>query len=83
VLRYFESAAVHHHADEENDLFPALLKAMADSDTNPIRQLMQQLVAEHRQLEALWRAVRAQLLPVARGETPGLSAQLVQNFERA
>ena len=29
VMRYFDTAARDHHADEEEDLFPALLDAMA------------------------------------------------------
>ena len=32
VLRYFETAAKDHHADEEVDLFPALIESMAGSD---------------------------------------------------
>ena len=30
VLRYFDSAAKDHHADEEQDLFPALIESMAE-----------------------------------------------------
>lgn len=29
VMRYFDTAARHHHEDEEQDLFPALLESMA------------------------------------------------------
>jgi hypothetical protein len=32
VMRYFDTSARHHHADEEEDLFPALIEAMAGSD---------------------------------------------------
>ena len=39
VMRYFDTAAVDHHADEEVDLFPALIEAMAGSDAVCLREL--------------------------------------------
>ena len=39
VLRYFDTSAVDHHADEEIDLFPALIDSMAGSDATCIREL--------------------------------------------
>jgi hemerythrin-like domain-containing protein len=61
VMRYFELAAPQHHADEEQDLFPALLESMAGSDPVCLRELTTALTAEHRALEALWRRLRAEL----------------------
>ena len=40
VLRYFDLAAPDHHADEEQDLFPALLESMAGSDAVCLRELI-------------------------------------------
>ena len=45
VMRYFDTAARDHHADEEEDLFPALLEAMAGSDAVCLRALTDGLVA--------------------------------------
>jgi hemerythrin-like domain-containing protein len=64
VIRYFDSAALDHHADEEEDLFPALLEAMAGSDPVCIRELTGSLADEHRQLARLWVPVRAWLAAV-------------------
>ncbi|MEO5733297.1 MAG: hemerythrin domain-containing protein [Rubrivivax sp.] len=61
VIRYFDTAAVLHHADEEQNLFPALLESMAASDPVCLRQLTQDLATQHRELEARWRRVRASL----------------------
>ena len=61
VMRYFELAAPHHHADEEQDLFPALLESMAGSDPVCLRELTAALTAEHRVLEGLWRTLHAAL----------------------
>lgn len=80
VMRYFDTAAKHHHEDEEQDLFPALLEAMAGSDAVCIRELTGALVAEHRQLEGRWAALRRQLAAIADGQTQTLSAQEIDDF---
>jgi hemerythrin-like domain-containing protein len=78
VMRYFDSAAVHHHADEERDLFPALLEAVAGSDAVCVRELTAGLVAEHRELEGHWRRVRDALAPLAAGAAASLAAPDVE-----
>ena len=67
VMRYFDTSARDHHADEEQDLFPALIESMAGSDAVCVRELTGGLAAEHRELEARWRRVRAVLERVAAG----------------
>ncbi len=62
VIRYFETAAKLHHADEERNLFPALIESMAGSDAVCIRELTEGLIAQHRLLEAQWRGVHTALL---------------------
>ncbi|WP_338414301.1 hemerythrin domain-containing protein [uncultured Sphaerotilus sp.] len=57
VLRYFDLAAPHHHLDEERHVLPPLLA----SDDADLRALAEQLVAEHRRMEALWAALRVPL----------------------
>ncbi len=86
VMRYFDHAANDHHADEEQDLFPALLESMAGSDPVCLREMTAGLTAEHRQLEALWRRVRADLQRIGEGESASLRAdaaeELVALYER-
>lgn len=67
LMRYFNTSAVHHHADEEVDLFPALIESMAGSDAVCLRELTASLTAEHRELEQRWRALQRRLEQVARG----------------
>jgi len=71
VIRYFDTAAVHHHADEEIDLFPALLEAMAGSDAVCIRALTEGLTQDHVRLSAQWAALKTSLqaLQNARADT--------------
>lgn len=80
VLRYFDHAALDHHADEEQDLFPALLEAMAGSDAVCLRDLTEQLTRQHRELEAHWRALRPVLEHIAAGEAVALDAALVEGM---
>lgn len=83
VLRYFDTAAVHHHADEEHDLFPALLESMAGSDAVCLRELIDALHTQHRELDAHWRAVRRELVDIAGGGSATLDAAAVEALAEA
>lgn len=80
VMRYFDRAAVDHHADEEQDLFPALLESMAGSDAVCLRELVASLSQQHRELESHWHALRPQLQRVAAGDAAVLDAALVEGL---
>ncbi len=71
VIRYFDSAARQHHEDEEQDLLPAMIEAMAGSDAVCLRELSETLAAQHRRLEALWAEVRRELQPIGAGGADG------------
>ncbi|MFN4361904.1 MAG: hemerythrin domain-containing protein [Hylemonella sp.] len=58
VLRYFDLAAPLHHQDEELHVFPPLL---AGADV-ALQAVVRRLQAEHREMEALWTALRPTLL---------------------
>ncbi len=57
VMRYFDLAGPAHHLDEEQHLFPAL----ALHPIAKLRQLAQQLQAEHLDLAQRWQRVRQDL----------------------
>ena len=78
VMRYFDTAARDHHADEEQDLFPALIESMAGSDAVCLRELTASLASEHRKLEACWQRVRAALERIVAGEPVSLAGLDVQ-----
>jgi hemerythrin-like domain-containing protein len=82
VMRYFDSAARDHHADEETDLFPALRAAAAAEVGAPERvaALVSELIAQHRELEALWQRLRAVLEAVRAGTTASLDAAPLDAF---
>src|ERR1041384_3845494 len=77
VMRIFDIAAPLHHADEESDLFPALLESMAGSDAVCLRDLTTALSAEHCELQRRWHSLRRALEQVGSGDASALSADEV------
>jgi hemerythrin-like domain-containing protein len=80
VMRYFDTAARDHHADEEEDLFPALIESMAGSDPVCLRQLIDSLTNEHRELERLWSRVKPWLAAVEAGSATSPVAAAIDSF---
>lgn len=80
ILRYFDGPALFHHADEEKDLFPALLESVAGSDATCLKGLFERLTTEHRVLEGQWRGLRPLLVKLQEGETVQLPHDDIQAF---
>jgi hemerythrin-like domain-containing protein len=78
ILRYFDTAAVNHHADEEASIFPRLLAAEPAA-----AGLVAELDAEHRQLAARWRHLRPLLAAIAAGVRANLAPREVAELRRA
>jgi hemerythrin-like domain-containing protein len=76
ILRYFDTAGQFHHQDEELDLFPQLLA----SGDPAAAGLMAALLAEHRELEQCWRALRPELLGLTLGASTRLEEGVVSRF---
>jgi iron-sulfur cluster repair protein YtfE (RIC family) len=60
LLRYFDTAAVNHHADEEASLFPRLREADAGADA-----MVRSLEDDHAALTARWARLRPLLTAIA------------------
>jgi hemerythrin-like domain-containing protein len=76
VLSYFDTAAVHHHDDEERNLFPLLEQANAPGACD----LVETLTLEHDEQALLWRRLRLQLQAVEAGMASTLDDALAQRF---
>jgi hemerythrin-like domain-containing protein len=78
ILRYFDAAAPHHHADEESSLFPRLAAAAPE-----IATITGSLQREHRRLDAQWRKLRPLLAAIATGNGAFLPPKGVAAFAAA
>ncbi len=76
VLRYFELALPHHHADEEEDIFPAL-RSLHELKLNAAIDAVQ---AEHLLLDTLWQQVRPWLNRIAQGAKPEATPAVLPQF---
>jgi len=63
VLRYFEIAAPHHHADEEENLFPPLRKIPT------LHALLEKLTRDHQQHDSLWQDLKPCLQRIESGQS--------------
>lgn len=82
VMRYFDVAGPHHHADEEQDLFPMLIQ-IGERMNSPVRERIAALLDEHRALEGAWTRLRAVLADIAEGKSVPLEEELVAEFAGA
>ncbi len=63
VMRYFDTAAPHHHEDEERHLLPRLRAAGQAA-------LADRVAADHAQMATAWQALRVALQDIAAGRVP-------------
>ncbi|MBE0510541.1 MAG: hemerythrin domain-containing protein [Gammaproteobacteria bacterium] len=79
VYRYFSSAGQHHHADEEQDLFPILAGRSPE-----LAEQVRILLAQHQQLDSLWAQLAPQLQDLGRVQDSAallaLSQQLAEGY---
>jgi hemerythrin-like domain-containing protein len=75
VLSYFDQSIALHHPDEERDLFPALMEAMAGSDPVCLREMIAGLTQEHRALASTWRRVRPAFAALVAGTPAAVEAE--------
>jgi hemerythrin-like domain-containing protein len=81
LLKMFSEGVSVHHAEEERELFPAVLRAAEPGpEMDEVRAMVAQLVREHRDMEARWATLRPSVEAAARGETPALDAALIEDM---
>lgn len=80
-LAFFEEVIEEHHGAEERELFPAVISsAVRGEERDLVKALADQLVAEHRQIEAAWARLVPGLKAVAKGRDSDLDAAAVQQL---
>jgi hemerythrin-like domain-containing protein len=75
IMRYFDTAAVNHHADEEQTLLPRLRSARPD-----LSDFCKEIEREHAELGERWRRLRPRLAAIAVGRSGYLPLREVDAF---
>lgn len=83
VLRYFDTCPPQYFADEEQDLFPAMIESMAGSDPVCLNELTAAMKQQHRDLQAMWSNLRGDLAAVVQGRGASLDGARVEAFAAA
>lgn len=77
----FRDAVLEHHAEEEKDLFPAVLRSAGPGEERALVEgMVQRLTAEHRAVEALWQRLRPAVHLTAQGRPAELDVALVHRL---
>ena len=83
IRRYFDEAAPRHHDDEEIDLFARLRGRLDQLDAEHAAQVaaaIATLQADHHDLSALWKALRAPLVRIEGGAAAALDEATIALF---
>lgn len=79
VLRYFDTAAVNHHADEEQSIFPRVIALRGA----PAQRIASELEHDHERLAMRIARLRPYLVAIERGERADLPEDVVQDARNA
>ncbi|HRQ58032.1 MAG TPA: hemerythrin domain-containing protein [Azoarcus taiwanensis] len=80
VIRYFDHAAVNHHMDEEQDLFPLLLRKVSADRRYALVALIDWIKEDHQRMFAAWADMKTRLEALVAGEAFELSNDVVDAF---
>jgi len=78
VHRYFSTAAKLHHQDEEEDLFPLLVRTSLK-----VAQIIHDLKQDHQKIDALWQQLQPQLAKLRSVEDSVAFRELAEEFVSA
>lgn len=79
AVALFRDAVIEHHADEEKELFPAVLRSAAPgAEAAQVQAIVDRLVREHRAIERLWKQLEPQVRIAARGGDAALDLPSVE-----
>src|SRR5690606_37029113 len=84
ALFLFEDIVMEHHADEEAELFAAVLRwAEPGEELESVRAMTRRLSAEHRAIEKLWQKHRPAVEAAARGKAADLPREAASELVSA
>ena len=80
LMRYFDTAARFHHEDEEEDLLPRMMAAATIGRGSRLTRMVADIATEHREMDKLWKELRAGLQEISAGEKLPLNLLSVDRF---
>jgi len=83
TLDLFRQTILPHHAEEEAELFPAVLQSTNSNERKAVRGMIERLVAEHREVEGLWKRLEPSVRAAARGNRSEVDAEVMEELVRA
>jgi hypothetical protein len=83
TLDLFRDIIIPHHAEEEAELFPAVLQSANAAERKAIRGMIERLTAEHREVEGLWKRLEPSVRTAARGNRSEVDAEVMEEVVRA
>ena len=84
TLALFQHSVFEHHAEEEAELFPAVLRSAHPGDERDrVQALVERLTGEHRTMELLWKRVEPAVNAAAKGKPADVDVDVVAELVRA
>ena len=83
TLDLFRQTIIPHHAEEEAELFPAVLQSANANERKAVRGMVERLTAEHREVEGLWKRLEPSVRSAARGNRAEVDAEIMEELVRA
>jgi len=79
--RFFRDVVLVHHAEEEQELFPAVLQsARPGAERDRVQALVERLTRDHRDVEHAWSRLAPDVHAVARGSGGAIDAAGIAAF---
>jgi hemerythrin-like domain-containing protein len=82
LLALFSRGVLEHHAEEENELFPAVLRSALPDEADAVRQQAERLTREHRVIESLWKRIEGPVAAAAKGKHADIDSDAVNELVR-
>ncbi|MDH5353437.1 MAG: hemerythrin domain-containing protein [Gammaproteobacteria bacterium] len=77
LLSFFDEVVIQHHSEEEQELFTIVMDcASKGEEADTARNYIKQLVAEHRQLEKMWKQIEGDIRRLSKGKRTSLDNDL-------
>jgi len=81
TLELFEPSVFEHHADEEDDLFPAVRASAAEGEERDrVLAMVLRLTEEHRCMESLWKRIKPAVRLIASGKPAELDSAALEEL---